>query len=471
MSGSWRVGEEKERPGVYRRHVNAGGSEIAGTAENVGLAVVSGTWGPLNKPVVTDASDDIASIIGSGKGANVITQMRIGGANTIMVVRVGSGGTPASVTLKDNKEADVVTLTTLYPTSRALTVTIKESLEDETQKLAIIQEGTKELEAVAFTAGATEVAGIVAAFADSVYVKAVKKADGSGTLKNISQSKFSGGTDPTVNTEAYSAGFEASEEETWDGVAVDSDDPAVHTLLYTFINRKFEEGMYPYACVGEPKSVAIDTRIQHAAAFNDYKMHYVLNSWVGTDGVVYEGYLAAARILGMIIAVASNASLTHSVITGAASLNEALKNATIKKALKSGCLVLSLSKSRQVWIEKAINTLTVLSADQDAGWKKIRRMKTRFELEDRIDATLEAMDGTIDNNDNGRATVMSAIVDILDAMAGENKVEAGGTVTLDISNPPKGDSAWFNISVDDIDSMELIYLTYRYRFAPEDAEE
>lgn len=471
MSGSWRVGEEKERPGVYRRHVNAGGSEIAGTAENVGLAVVSGTWGPLNKPVVTDASDDIASIIGSGKGANVITQMRIGGANTIMVVRVGSGGTPASVTLKDNKEADVVTLTTLYPTSRALTVTIKESLEDETQKLAIIQEGTKELEAVAFTAGATEVAGIVATFADSVYVKAVKKADGSGTLKNISQSKFSGGTDPTVNTEAYSAGFEASEEETWDGVAVDSDDPAVHTLLYTFINRKFEEGMYPYACVGEPKSVAIDTRIQHAAAFNDYKMHYVLNSWVGTDGVVYEGYLAAARILGMIIAVASNASLTHSVITGAASLNEALKNATIKKALKSGCLVLSLSKSRQVWIEKAINTLTVLSADQDAGWKKIRRMKTRFELEDRIDATLEAMDGTIDNNDNGRATVMSAIVDILDAMAGENKVEAGGTVTLDTSNPPKGDSAWFNISVDDIDSMELIYLTYRYRFAPEDAEE
>ena len=471
MSGSWRVGEEKERPGVYRRHVNAGGSEIAGTAENVGLAVVSGTWGPLNKPVVTDASDDIASIIGSGKGANVITQMRIGGANTIMVVRVGSGGTPASVTLKDNKEADVVTLTTLYPTSRALTVTIKESLEDETQKLAIIQEGTKELEAVAFTAGATEVAGIVAAFADSVYVKAVKKADGSGTLKNISQSKFSGGTDPTVNTEAYSAGFEASEEETWDGVAVDSDDPAVHTLLYTFINRKFEEGMYPYACVGEPKSVAIDTRIQHAAAFNDYKMHYVLNSWVGTDGVVYEGYLAAARILGMIIAVASNASLTHSVITGAASLNEALKNATIKKALKSGCLVLSLSKSRQVWIEKAINTLTVLSADQDAGWKKIRRMKTRFELEDRIDATLEAMDGTIDNNDNGRETVMSAIVDILDAMAGENKVEAGGTVTLDASTPPKGDSAWFNISVDDIDSMELIYLTYRYRFAPEDAEE
>ena len=42
---------------------------------------------------------------------------------------------------------------------------------------------------------------------------------------------------------------------------------------------------------------------------------------------------------------------------------------------------------------------------------------------------------------------------------------------LDASNPPKGDSAWFNISPDDIDSMEIFYLTYRYRFAPEEEEE
>lgn len=224
MSGSFRAGEEKERPGVYRRHTNAGGSDVAGAAENVGLAVVSGTWGPLNKPVITEGSDDVVSIIGGGKGANVITQMRIGGANTIVVVRVGSGGTQASITLKDDKDEDVVTLTTLYPTSRAFTVTIKESLEDDTQKMAIIQEGTKDLETVTFAAGSAEVAGIIAAFTNSAYVKAVKKADGSGKLKTISQSKFTGGTDPTVTTEAYDAGFEASEEETWDGVAVDSED-------------------------------------------------------------------------------------------------------------------------------------------------------------------------------------------------------------------------------------------------------
>ena len=60
---------------------------------------------------------------------------------------------------------------------------------------------------------------------------------------------------------------------------------------------------------------------------------------------------------------------------------------------------------------------------------------------------------------------------VMDAMVGEKKISPGGTVELDASNPPKGDSAWFNISPDDIDSMEIFYLTYRYRFAPEEEEE
>ena len=75
-------------------------------------------------------------------------------------------------------------------------------------------------------------------------------------------------------------------------------------------------------------------------------------------------------------------------------------------------------------------------------------MKTRFELEDRVDATIENMGTSLDNDDDGRATVISAITDVMDAMVGEK-----------------------NISPDDIDSMEIFYLTYRYRFAPEEEEE
>lgn len=167
----------------------------------------------------------------------------------------------------------------------------------------------------------------------------------------------------------------------------------------------------------------------------------------------------------MIAASAANESLTHTVISGATTLNEALTNAQIKKALKSGCIVLSLSKSRQVWIEKAINTLVTLAANQDAGWKKIRRVKTRYELMNRIEATVEPMIGTVDNDADGRAAIIAAAQRVVDAMAGEKKLIPGGTVTEDANNPATGDSAWFIVAVDDLDSIETIYLTFRFRFA------
>lgn len=474
MSGFFTVGETKEHPGVYKRYENAGGVEIAGASEDIGCAVVSGNWGPLNVAVRTDSSMDISTIIGDGSGADVIREMRAGGLDEIVVVRAGSGGTEATITIKDTTTEiamDVVTLTALYPGDREFSLTIRDSLEDETLKQAIIYEGTKLLEAVTFEAGTNEVDGIVAAFSGSSYVKALKKAAGNGTLADVAQKAFTAGTNPTVNTTAYSDAFSASEAETWNVICVDTEDTAVHALLHAFISRIFEDGAYPMGVVAEKSSVGLDDRITHAAAFNDEKMHYVLNSWVSSDETIYEGYLAAARIAGMIGGSAANESLTHTVVSGAVKLNEALTNAQIKKALKSGCIVLSLSKDRQVWIEKAINTLVTLSANQDAGWKKIRRVKTRFELMDRIEATVEPMIGTVDNDADGRAAIIAAAQRVIDAMVGEKKLLPGGEVTEDPNNPATGDSAWFIVAVDDLDSIETIYLTFRFRFAAETESE
>jgi hypothetical protein len=471
MSGFYTVGEKKDRPGVYHRIENAGGVETAGAREGIGCAVVSGNWGALNTPVTIDPSIDVATVIGSGSGATVVNEAFAGGVSELVVVRVGTGGTQSAITLKDNASSgvDVVTLTALYPGSRAFSITVKSSLDDETLKEATIYEGTKKLESVTFEAGSKEVDEIVAAFASSSYVKATKKAEGSGILADVQQKAFTPGTDPTVDTEAYSAGFTAAEPETKDMILVDSNEPAVHNLLATYIDRIYQDGEYPMACVAEESKVALATRQQHAAAFNNEKVVYVLNSWVDTSGEVYEGYRAAARIGGMICSGSASVSLTHTVISGAAGLNEGLTNAQIKKALKSGCLVLSLSKTKQVQIEKAINTLVTLDADQDAGWKKIRRVKERFELMDRIDTTLEPMIGAVDNDADGRAAVIAAAQTVVDAMIGEKKL-LSGTVIEDEANPAEGDSAWFIIAVDDLDSIETIYLTYRFRFAAE-AEE
>ena len=51
-------------------------------------------------------------------------------------------------------------------------------------------------------------------------------------------------------------------------------------------------------------------------------------------------------------------------------------------------------------------------------------------------------------------------------MIGEKKLLQGDAYE-DETNPAQGDSAWFIIEVDDIDSVEFIYLAYRFRYAAE----
>ena len=472
MSGFFIVGERKDRPGVYHRYENSGGPEIAAAREGIACAVVTGNWGPLNIATHVEPSDDISMLLGSGDGADVMSEIFAGGATEAVIVRAGSGGTKATITLKDTTSGtavDVVTLTAKYPGARPLSLSVKTNLEDNTQKQAIIYEGTKELEAKTFTAGSAEVDGIVAAFKESNYVIATKLAAGNGTLADLAQAAFTAGTNPTVNASAYSDGFLAAEPETWDVLVTDSNDPAIHALMQTYIQRLYQEGAYPMMVIGEPKSITFATRLTHAAAYNDEKVIYVCNSWINTADVVYEGWRAAARIAGMVCHCPANQSLTHSTITAAAQLNEVLTNAQIKQALRSGCMVFTLNKSKQVWIERAINTLITLTQNQDAGWKKIRRVKERFEVMRRIDETLDPMIGKVDNDEDGRASVIAAAQRVCDAMIGEKKLLAG-TVYEDEANPPQGDSAWFIVAIDDLDSIEYIYLKYTFRFAPETTE-
>ena len=76
----------------------------------------------------------------------------------------------------------------------------------------------------------------------------------------------------------------------------------------------------------------------------------------------------------------------------------------------------------------------------------------------------------MDNDPDGRAAVIAAAQRVIDAMVGEKKL-LSGTVIEDEGNPAQGDSAWFIIAVDDLDSIETIYLTFRFRFAAEEDSE
>ena len=147
-----------------------------------------------------------------------------------------------------------------------------------------------------------------------------------------------------------------------------------------------------------------------------------------------------------------------------AKIKELLTNSQYEKAIKNGGLALSYNTDDEVWIESANNTMIHTDETHDEGWKKIRRVKTRYELMYRANAQADALVGKVDNDINGRAIIVGKLQKICNAMVQEGKL-ISATVTESTEYIADTDSCWFNIDVIDKDSAEHIYLFYKFGFS------
>ncbi len=471
MAGTFILGEAKVRPGAYFNIQKKGGNSAAGIMNGVTAVIFKADFGPLNTAVELSAEDGYEKIFGTGLTTDAIREAVAGGAKTIIACRVGSGGTQGAVSLKDVDGEGAVSITAKYPGDKDFMVTVREKLSDPALKECIFYAGTREFEKVEFAAGEGEAGALAEALGTSKNFKAELK-DGKGTaqLAATTQGAFTKGSNPQVTAGDYSNAFAQVEAYEFNTICLDTEDTDIHLLLQSFLNRIFDAGSLAQAVVAERHTVALEEREGHAAALNDEKMNYVLNAWIDEQGSEIDGYQTAARIAGMIGAVSANSSLTHTVIHGFSDLLEKLTNSDMVTAEKMGCIVLSRNRAGQVWIDNAINTLVTPGDQQDDGWKKIRRVKARFELIRRMNTTADSLVGKVDNDTNGRATVISQMQGVGDSMREEGKLVAC-TVTESSMYRADGDSAWFDIDVVDKDSMEHIYLTFLFRFSTNEGQE
>ena len=123
-------------------------------------------------------------------------------------------------------------------------------------------------------------------------------------------------------------------------------------------------------------------------------------------------------------------------------------------------LMVSMSTDGEIWYDSAVNTfLSPIDTVNDEGWKKIRRVKVRFEMFDRLDRALAPKVGRVSADTDGIADVIQTGQRILDAMADdEHKLAL-------LYRYHNGDSGWFAIQADDLDSLEKIYLRYQFRYS------
>jgi hypothetical protein len=459
-------GESKIRPGVYSRYEKNVGSNVAGATNGIVAAVFQANWGPLKSVSVLNGIDEVSPLYGKALTTDVLTEVFNGGASEVKAVRLGSGGTNGTATLKDTSTtpAVAINLTTKYPSDRALQIMIRTALGDTSTKEFIVYEDNILLEKLSFPSSANgEVDALLSVGANSqffVFAKADNYA-GNGVVATIAATPITKGTNPSITNAEYSAAFLLLEPYRWNTICVDTIDTSVHALLDAYMTRVYAGGKKGFDVVGEPTSVDIATREAHARAYNNYLTIYVGGGVLTAAGKL-EGYQMAARIAGMVAAVPSNQCLTHMAIKGALAPIELLTNAQYEQSIKNGMLTFSASADGTVWVEEGITTLVTPSGEDDEGWKKIKRTKIRLELFQRADDTLEKLIGKVNNDSDGQATVLQNLKGVLNAMIAETKLLPGATVKLSSAS---ADSAYFEFAVDDIDALEKIYLVYKFRYS------
>lgn len=461
LGAMFKLGEIKPRPGIYVRWYNDGGYARFARPLGVGAQVIKSNWGPVNKLVTLNPSSDIKSAIGSGKGAECVEELFQGGALFVHVVRAGNGGQQGTLTLETSDEQGIQ-LITKYPTSRKFVVTVREAL-DPTKKEIIVTEEGRQIETFTFDKGGDEVASFKEQLENSLYFDV--QTDASGEISTTIGQEVTGGQDPTVTGEDYTDAMRIAETKFFDSIGVDTEDSAIQAAVHAFVRRKLQEGYRVTTFLGADPEDNFETKIQKAKSFNDFAVAYVGNGVELNNGRVLIGSSAAARVMGMFISGSYKSSLTKKTITGAVGLVGELAPDEYNDAAKNGLLVFSINSDGIPQIDYGINTLVSLGPDEDEGWKKLRRVRTRYELFDRIVVQFDkAMSNEVDNDDDGHQHLITLANGEINQMIIEGGLRSGRMI-LDPANAPEGDSAWFTFEdLEDLDGLEKAYLSFGFRY-------
>lgn len=463
--------ESKIRPGVHQRYISEESAGDTSARDGYCAIAIRSTWGPLGEVTKHTKASSLRTMYGSDAYSDASTveaaiAMFDGGATTVYVYRMGAGGSKGSLNISDGSTT-LVQVDAKYPGSKPLKISVQPKLGDTTKKVFTVYDDVSEVESFQFTADSTNDAdALVKAAAYSDYVSVEKKNDGSIPAVSVAKGALSGGSDPVVTTESYSQGWNALGMNSYNTIALDIDDDENLTLSYLLhehISELAQTGKLSIGVVGEKTSVPFNKRKLDAASFNDAQIVFLGSGFQLSKNVVCDGALAICRVAGVIAATPANESITHKYIPGAVGMLEQFTNDQYEAAIESGVLLPSIGISENPWFDSGINTLTDLPEGKDAGWKKIRRTKTRFEIMDRIDRALAPVVGRINADVEGIANVIQVGQGITNDMMDERKLHTGAKFIEDPENPATSDSAWFLIDTVDMDSLEHIYLTYQFR--------
>jgi hypothetical protein len=473
VGGTWTEGEKKVRAGFFMRFISKAQSAISAGVRGVVAIPVKSNWGPVKTVIEINSEKSLSDTFGTDT-TNGFTAYEsiwltlLGGPSKILAYRLVDGNEKAStITLKDAEAtpADVLKLDSLYPTTRAFNVTVRDNLADPTNKTdLILYENTTQLKVFTFDKGSID--GAVTAIngdQDNVWLTASKVADGNGQFAAITNQNLTGGNAgiSNVTNQNYVDAMSAFEAQEFNGFVLDGvSDSALQLSVKSWTDRLRSEGKKIISFYGgsltdddtytngNNRSISFNSE----AAVNVHVSGQLADKW-------YSSAQVACFVAGFITGQPLRDSATYKSVPFT-DIKPRLTNSQIIDSIKAGTLVL-FHDGEKVLFDKAVNTLTTLSSEQGPAWKKIKAVRIMDAID--IDTTTTARDeyiGRIVNNEDGQKAFLSAIKNYFETLA-PDLISEDFTVETDAERmaTANSDEFYWMWNAKLIDSMEVIYGT------------
>lgn len=317
----------------------------------------------------------------------------------------------------------------------------------------------------------------------SVAANPVAGFDVSVYLDGSTVEAFEGVTDVSALTDSKYIVFTASEGTSLEaaaGVALSggTDGTAANADIAAFLDNmesvNFNTLAFPVteesllaACVTKIKYLRENVGRGVKAVVPDYKADYegiinVTNSVV-INGVALTNAQATAWAAGADASASNVQSNTHKIYVGAESVAGSKTHEQAVAAIRNGEFFFSYSENGDVVVEYDINSLTSFTDRKDKSYSKNRVLRVFDSFAESI--RLNFPPNKYSNNENGW--------DIMDGMGRsilKQFFDAGAIRNVDydsdfavVRGESKGDSTYFNVGIQPVDSAEKLYFTVKTR--------
>lgn len=315
------------------------------------------------------------------------------------------------------------------------------------------------------------VANPVAGFDVSVYLdgSTVEAFEGVTDVSALADSKYITFTDSEGTSLEAAAGVSLTGGT--DGTAANSDIAAfldnIESVNFNTLAFPVTEESLLAACVTKIKYLRENVGRGVKAVVPDYKADYegiinVTNSVV-INGVTLSNAQATAWVAGADASATNVQSNTYKIYVGAESVAGAKTHEQAVAAIQNGEFFFSYSENGDVIVEYDINSLTSFTDRKDKSYSKNRVLRVFDSFAESI--RLNFPPNKYSNNENGW--------DIMDGMGRsilKQFFDAGAIRNVDydsdfavVRGESKGDSTYFNVGLQPVDSAEKLYFTVKTR--------